>query len=145
MTRLTGTKNKREYTRLLVDVLPHVIHTEQENERYTAALERLLAKRDRTAAESRILELLTLLIENFEEKHYSLPPASPRDVVRHLMEANGLRQVDLIDVFGAESIVSEVLNGKRDLAKSHIEKLSRRFNVSPEVFFEQHPKSAARR
>ena len=71
-----------------------------------------------------------------------MPPATPRDVVRHLMESNGLRQVDLIDVFGAESTVSEVLNGKRDLAKSHIEKLSLRFNVSPELFFDQRPRSA---
>ena len=127
----------REYARLLVAMLPHVIHTEEENERCTAALDRLLCKRDRTADESRMIELLTLLIEDFEEKHYSLPPATPRDIVRHLMESNGLRQVDLIDVFGAESTVSEVLNGRRDLAKSHIEKLSRRFNVSPELFFEQ--------
>jgi HTH-type transcriptional regulator/antitoxin HigA len=141
MTRATEIENRHEYTKLLVDMLPHVIHTEEENERYTAALERLLAKRHRTAEESRILELLTLLIEDFEEKNYSLPPATPRTVIRHLMESNGLRQVDLVDVFGAESIVSEVLNGKRDLAKSHIEKLSLRFNVSPEVFFEQHPKS----
>ncbi len=47
----------------------------------------------------------------------------------------GPRQADLIDVFGAESTVSEVLSGKRDLAKSHIQKLSRRFHVSPELFF----------
>jgi HTH-type transcriptional regulator / antitoxin HigA len=58
---------------------------------------------------------------------------------RHLMESNGLRQVDLIDVFGAESTVSEVLNGKRALAKSHIEKLSRRFNLSPGLFFDSAP------
>ena len=141
MTRATEIENQHEYAKLLVDVLPHVIHTEGENERYTAALEMLLAKRDRTPEESRIVELLTLLIEDFEEKNYSLPPATPRDVVRHLMESNGLRQVDLIDVFGAESTVSEVLNGRRDLAKSHIEKLSVRFNLSPELFFEQRPKS----
>ena len=143
MTRATEIENKHEYAQLLVEMLPHVIHMEEENERYTAALEMLLAKRDRTPEESRIVELLTLLIEDFEEKRYSLPPATPRDIVRHLMESNGLRQVDLIDVFGAESTVSEVLNGKRDLAKSHIEKLSLRFNVSPEVFFELRPKSAA--
>lgn len=142
MTRATEIENKDEYAKLLVDMLPHVIHTEGENERYTAALEVLLAKRDRTTEESRIVELLTLLIEDFEEKNYFLPPATPRDIVRHLMESNGLRQVDLVDVFGAESTVSEVLNGKRDLAKSHIEKLSLRFNVSPELFFEPHPKSA---
>ena len=52
------------------------------------------------------------------------------------MESNGLRQTELVDVFGAESTVSEVLNGKRELAKSHIEKLSARFNISPELFFE---------
>jgi HTH-type transcriptional regulator/antitoxin HigA len=143
MTRATEIENKHEYAQLLVEMLPHVIHIEEENERYTAALEMLLAKRDRTPEESRIVELLTLLIEDFEEKNYSLPPATPRDIIRHLMESNGLRQVDLIDVFGAESTVSEVLNGKRDLAKSHIEKLSLRFNVSPEVFFESRPKSAA--
>lgn len=143
MIRATEIQNKHAYAKLLVDMLPHVIHTEEENERYTAALEVLLTKRDRTPEDSRMVELLTLLVENFEEQNYSLPPATPRDVVRHLMESNGLRQVDLIDVFGAESTVSEVLNGKRDLAKSHIEKLSQRFNVSPELFFEHHPRSNA--
>ena len=141
MTRATEIENKPEYAKLLVDMLPHVIHTEEDNECYTTVLEKLLAKRNRTDEESRIVELLTLLIEDFEEKNYSLTLATPRDVVRHLMESNGLRQVDLIDVFGAESTVSEVLNGKRDLAKSHIEKLSLRFNVSPELFFDQHPKA----
>jgi HTH-type transcriptional regulator/antitoxin HigA len=130
-------ENKQEYAELLANVLPHVIHTEQENERCTAALEDLLRQSKRTPARKRLAELLTLLIEDFEEKRYSLPPAAPRDIVRHLMESNGLRQVDLIDVFGAESTVSEVLSGKRELAKSHIERLSRRFHVSPELFFER--------
>jgi len=140
MNPATEIENRQEYAKLLADVLPHVIHTEEENERCTAALEALVIKRNRTPEESRIVELLTLLIESFEER-YSLPPAAPRDIVRHLIESNGLRQVDLVDVFGAESTVSEVLSGKRDLAKSHIEKLSRRFNVSPELFFERRPES----
>jgi|HubBroStandDraft_3_1064219.scaffolds.fasta_scaffold236129_2 HTH-type transcriptional regulator/antitoxin HigA len=143
MTRAPEIENKREYAKLLADMLPHVIHTEAENERYTATLEALLANPGRTREESRMVELLTLLIENFEEKNYAIPRAAPRDLVRHLMESNGLRQLDLIDVFGAESTVSEVLSGKRDLAKSHIEKLSLRFNVSPDVFFEHRPKAAA--
>lgn len=144
MTRVTEIENQHEYAKLLVDMLPHVIHTESENERYTAALEVQLAKRKRTPEENRIVELLTLLIEDFEARNYSLPPATPRDIVLHLMESNGLRQVDLVDVFGAESTVSEVLKGKRNLAKSHIEKLSQRFNVSPEVFFEQHNPASPR-
>jgi HTH-type transcriptional regulator/antitoxin HigA len=51
------------------------------------------------------------------------------------MEANDLRQKDLVPIFGSESIVSEVLNEKRGINKNHIEKLSKRFNVSPAVFF----------
>ena len=44
---------------------------------------------------------------------YSLPPASPIEIVRHLMEANELRQADMVDVFGTARVVSEVLSEKR--------------------------------
>jgi HTH-type transcriptional regulator/antitoxin HigA len=50
------------------------------------------------------------------------------------MLANNLRQKDLLDIFGTPSIVSEVLHEKRQLTTEHIRRLSRRFQVSPEVF-----------
>ena len=90
-----------------------------------------------SAAERRMAELLTLLIEDFEEKHYALKAAGPLAVLNELMQANNLKQKDLLDVFGTPSIVSEVLHGKRKLTTEHIRRLSRRFHVSPEVFFEQ--------
>ena len=74
------------------------------------------------------------LIEAYEEEHYSIPDASPVEVVRTVMEANDLWQKDLVPIFGSESIVSEVSHKKRDLNRTHIEKLSKRFNVSPAVF-----------
>jgi len=51
------------------------------------------------------------------------------------MDANGLRQVDLLDVFGNASVISEVLKRKRGLSKAHIARLSEHFNVSPALFF----------
>ena len=57
------------------------------------------------------------------------------EVLRALMDANNLRQKDLVPIFSSESIVSEVLHKKRALNKTHIEKLSKRFHVSPAVFF----------
>jgi len=51
------------------------------------------------------------------------------------MDANGLRQKNLVPIFGSESIVSEVLHKKRDINKTHIEKLSTRFHISPAAFF----------
>lgn len=137
MNRIAETVDEKEYAGLLSRTLPHVIHTEEENEHYTAMLDALLSRNERTTEESRLAELLTLLIEDFEEKNYALQPASPLEIVRHLMESNGLRQVDMIDVFGSPSVASEVLNGKRALAKAHIGRLSHRFNLSPELFFPQ--------
>src|SRR5258708_18852665 len=87
-----------------------------------------------TPAEQRMAEMLTLLIEDFGESAYALEPASPVEILRELMDANNLRQKDLVDVFGTPSIVSEVLNGKRGLTIEHIKKLSGRFHVSAEVF-----------
>ena len=75
-----------------------------------------------------------MLIENFEKEHYSLKKATPVDSVIELMEANGLKQKDLIDVFGTPSIVSEVLKGKRNLTTEHIRRLSARFSVTPALF-----------
>jgi HTH-type transcriptional regulator / antitoxin HigA len=88
-----------------------------------------------TPQEKDLADLLTLLIEDFEEKHYQLPKASPLEAITFLMDQHGLRQKDLVDVFGTPSIVSEVLSGKRDLNKEHIIRLSKRFRVSPELFF----------
>ena len=125
-----------EYTALFKKVPPKVIHTEKENEAYTEILYDLDRRsKTLTPAEKELAELLTLLIEDFEEKRYQLSGAKPLDVLHFLMDQHGLKQKDLVDVFGAPSIVSEVLSGKRDLNKDHIKRLSERFNVSPELFF----------
>ena len=133
---MSATAARSEYASLLTNTLPSVIRSAAENERHIAMLEEFDRKGSRmSAAERRMAELLTLLIEDFEEKHYSLKVAGPVDVLNELMLANGLKQKDLVDVFGTPSIVSEVLRGKRKLTTEHIRRLSRRFHVSPEVFF----------
>ncbi len=125
-----------EYSALLKKFPPKVIHTGEENEAYSEILYQLDQRnRSLTRAEKELAELLTLLIEDFEEKHYQLPRAKPVKVLHFLMDQHGLKQKDLMDVFGTPSIVSEVLSGKRDLNKDHIKRLSERFHVSPELFF----------
>ena len=132
---MSATAIRSEYAALLATALPAVIRSEAENERCIRSLEELDRKGSRrSAAERRLADLLTLLIEDFEEKHYSLKPADPVTVIEELMSANGLKQKDLLDVFRTPSIVSEVLNCKRQLTTEHIRRLSRRFHVSPEIF-----------
>jgi HTH-type transcriptional regulator / antitoxin HigA len=91
-----------------------------------------------TSAEIEAIELLTLLIERYEEGHFALPEASPTDVLRFLLDQHGLKQRDLAADLGGEGVVSEILSGRRKLNASHIERLSARFHVSPTVFFAGH-------
>lgn len=124
-----------DYGALLSQTKPEVIHDEEHNALFVEVLERLTANESATEAEKKLIELLIVLVEEYESRHYPVPDAGPLDIIRHLMEEHGLRQKDLVDAFGTESIVSAVLNGKRDLTKDHIRRLSARFGVSPAVFF----------
>ena len=114
---------------------PAPITSERQHEEYLAVLDKLASKHNPTNEEEKYAEVLMTLIEAYEEERHSIPDASPVEVLRALIDANGLRQKDLAPIFGSESIVSEVLHKKRDLNKTHIEKLSKRFHVSPAVFF----------
>jgi HTH-type transcriptional regulator/antitoxin HigA len=125
-----------DYGELLCETKPGVIQNEQENQKCIEKLEHLTGQEVVSPAEEKLIALLTVLVEDFEAKYYPVPEAGPLDIIRHLMEVHKLRQKDLVDdIFGTESIASDVLNGKRDLTKEHIRRLSIRFNVSPAVFF----------
>lgn len=124
-----------DYGALLSQAKPEVIHNEQQNAAFVEMLEKLTSLKHLSKAQEKLIELLTVLIEEYESKAYPVSDAGPLDIIRHLMEQHGLRQKDLVDVFGTESIVSDVLNGKRELSKEHIKRLSERFHVSPAVFF----------
>jgi HTH-type transcriptional regulator/antitoxin HigA len=114
---------------------PMPITSERQHELYLSVLDKLASKENPSAEEEKYAQVLMTLIEAYEEEHHPVPDASPLEVLRALMDANDLRQKDLAPIFGSESIVSEVLHRKRELNKSHIEKLSKRFHVSPAVFF----------
>src|SRR3984957_4021784 len=136
MAAMSVETSRPEYATLLAKTLPAVIHSEKENEHYTALLQELDHKAGKvTAAEQRLAELLTLLIENFEEKHYSLKPATGVEALQELMDMNDLKQKDLVDLFGTPSIISQVLRVKLKLATEHIRKLIRTCRVSPDLFF----------
>lgn len=121
------------YKQLLAEILPAPIETEAENDVAIRKIEELIEHGGE--AEGKLADLLTVLVEAFEEEHY---PArrrlTPAAMLRHLMEAQGLKQKDLLGVFASPSIVSEVLSGKRGLTVEHIKKLSKRFHVSPAAF-----------
>lgn len=74
------------------------------------------------------------LIAAYDTAHYPIPDALGHEVLRHLMHEHGLNQGDLPEI-GAQSVVSEILSGKRQLNVRHIRALAARFNVPADVFF----------
>jgi HTH-type transcriptional regulator / antitoxin HigA len=82
----------REYKTLLMETVPTAIHTEAENEAAIRKIEDLTQRGRPSAAEKTLIELLTVLVEAFEEEHYPVSrKATPREVLKELIEANGLK------------------------------------------------------
>jgi HTH-type transcriptional regulator/antitoxin HigA len=126
--------NHETYKALLGEFQPKIITSEEEYDRALAAVEKLMAKRERTPEHTEILKLLVLLIEKYENENYPMDEASPQDVLEHLMEARGLKQVDLVGIIGSKGVVSEIVNGKRSISKAQAKALGELFNVSPSLF-----------
>ena len=115
----------KRYGRLLARKLPAVIRTPEENERLIQQLGELDKRYDKLSPEElEYYDLLTVLIEAFEDAHYELEGSTPDSRLRGLMEEHGLRQKDLLDVFGSRGIASEVVSGKRAVSKAQAKKLA---------------------
>jgi HTH-type transcriptional regulator/antitoxin HigA len=90
---------------------------------------------EKTSGEYRFyLDAVIHFLDEYERGRFPAD-ATPEDVLCFLMGEHHLTQKDLSDELGGQSVVSSVLNGKRKLTRNHIEKLSRRFSISPVSFF----------
>jgi HTH-type transcriptional regulator / antitoxin HigA len=131
---MTLTSNKVTYADLLVQYQPKVITSDQENEQTIATIEEISHTQNLTAEEHNLIELLTTLVEKFENDHYPIPTASPLEMLKHLMEARNLIQEDLVGVIGSRGVVSEIINGKRSISNSQAKALGEYFLVEPILF-----------
>jgi HTH-type transcriptional regulator / antitoxin HigA len=134
MSTTTIELNEKTYGQLLRRTLPHVIHTDEECDRLTAELLRLDERDYPTPEEKELAELLTVLIDEYEERRYPIRKASPQQTLQHLMEARKLTQKDLWKLFGSRGITSEVFHGKRSISKAQAKRLAGFFRVGAELF-----------
>ena len=131
----TLTISPKRYGDLLVKALPKVIESDRDLERFSEMLESLDRLPRALTPEERALELLLArLIEDYDERT-ELPHLPANETIAFLMRQKDLTQADLLPVFGSRSVVSSVLNGKREPSKAHIRKLADFFHLSPAAFF----------
>jgi HTH-type transcriptional regulator/antitoxin HigA len=115
-----------------------VVSTLRTEEQYNKAVKLLdelidkVSEKPNDTIES-LIDMLGTLIEDYENKHIPEPVGDPISSLKHFMEEHHLRQCDLPEI-GSQGVVSEILNGKRQLNLAQIKALSRRFKVSPAVF-----------
>jgi HTH-type transcriptional regulator/antitoxin HigA len=103
-------------------------------ERTVALLDWLLAQKPNDRALSGLIDWVSGLLADYEADTLPAVSATPLDVLRHLMNDNGLKQQDLADVFGGQSVVSAVLAGKRAINARQAALLASRFGVSASAF-----------
>ena len=88
------------------------------------------------------LEVLTILVEAYEDQHYNLPLPDPIDAIFYHMESRGLSRRDLEPYIGSRARVSEVLNRKRPLSLDMIRRLSTGLGIPAKVLIHGYPTSA---
>jgi HTH-type transcriptional regulator/antitoxin HigA len=126
---------ERKYEKLLGKVLPVVIHTEEDYQRMLGALAELMEKPELeiTEEEGRVLELLGILIEEYEDRAHPLPVTEPHKMLAYLLETKDMKPSDLWSIL-PRSRVSEILSGKRGISKDQAKKLADLFRVPVENF-----------
>ena len=83
--------------------------------------------------ESDEAEILGLMIDEYEKKHYPIEAPDPIEAIKIRMAEMHLKQIDLVGEIGGKSRVSEILNRKRKLTVEMIRNLTRKLNLSPEL------------
>jgi len=125
----------QKYAGLLAETLPKVVETEAQNRRLLKVLKRLMDKgKDITPEEAELSKLLGHLIQEFEQRHYKPESPTPREALIEMMTMNGLKQADIVHIFGSRGITSEVISGKREISKANAKALAKFFHVSTDVF-----------
>ena len=133
--KMTLTFNLEKYTELLVKYQPKLIKTEEENEKALTIVEELMHRSNRTPEEDELYELLITLIEKFEQDYYNPNQATtPHSMLLFLMEQKGVKQSALVGIIGSKGVVSEVVNGKREISKAQAKALGDLFNVDAGLF-----------
>lgn len=129
------TYNKEIYGQLLLDVLPASIDSDEEYDRIENIFNDLWNQKKLSPEEERLFHLLADLLEDYGKKTVGeIPPFTPRELLASLMKENNLKQTEMTDIFGTQSVVSEVLNGKREITKTQAKTLSEKFKMKIEAF-----------
>jgi len=110
-----------------------IVKSERQYDKYCKILEELVFKSKKKDEDE--IELLTLLIEKYDDENYQTPKMDPIQLLKSLMEEHGMKAKDLVDILNlTKGTISKILNYQTGLSKETIRKLSERFKMNQEAF-----------
>ena len=126
------------YPELLRQAQPQIINDERSHRSALRTVELLMKKPRLTGSESKLLDLLAKLIDDYEESNYPTPDVSPADMLKHFIEAQETTQAELARQTGiSRSTISAALKGKRQISVENAYRLAEYFHVQPTLFLER--------
>ncbi|ELS05531.1 putative transcription regulator containing HTH domain [Xenococcus sp. PCC 7305] len=132
-----------KYLKLLQEFPPRTITNEQQLEATQEVIDRLLDQGELNQDESDYLNVLGVLVWEYEQAHEPMPDIYGVELLKVLIAERNLRQKDLVPIFKTESIVSDILNGKRQLTLRHVQELGIFFSLAPSAFLPEKQNSLA--
>jgi HTH-type transcriptional regulator/antitoxin HigA len=132
----TATLDPTRYARLLGKLQPHPIRNHKDYDQVVEQIGTLMENDEDALSpeEASLLEMLSILISEYDRHHGAPKPAEPGELIDFLLEQRGLQPKDLWDALGSKSRVSEIISGKRAPTKEQIKKLAAFFHVPADLF-----------
>jgi HTH-type transcriptional regulator/antitoxin HigA len=127
---------KTAYETLLLDYLPRPVRTQREYDQACRQIEKLMSGgTDLPQPESELLEILSLLVAQYESTEHAIRDASPAEMLAFLIDARGVSNATIAREAGIpRSVITDVLAGRRAISTANVAKLAKYFHVSPAVF-----------
>ncbi len=110
-----------------------VLKTEEDYSKATKRMMEIFHAEPNTS-ESDELEMLIVLVKDYDDKHYQLPELDPLEVIKYKMKEMGLKAKDLEPIIGSKGHVSAILSGKREITLKMAKKIKNYFNIPADVF-----------
>ena len=129
------TEKALSYADLLVQIEPRPIGSKAALEKSYKRIDKLMSKSALSRAESEMLELLSMLVEQYESREHPTPHVSAAEMLEHLIEARGITNATLAaETNIPRSIVTDILAGRRRISLGNVRKFADYFRVPPSVF-----------
>jgi HTH-type transcriptional regulator / antitoxin HigA len=131
---MTATLDSITYGRLLAQFQPQPLETSEDYRLARLTILNLLKQGQLSPEEKALIKLMKLLMREYDLHQPQAPSVKPNDILEHLIESNRIDSQDLAIKLGGEDVLSQIIDGSRDISPQQAQVLAELFKVSSNLF-----------